>query len=118
MVTSSNVSRLLKARDVESSKDLKKESSADESRAMPKLDRVVSDLADDANLHKSIKAKLTPMLKHVATVEKLTPPEAATKWGIWTLLKTKSMEQLANHPDYLLWKTYTKYWNKYHYSSI
>ncbi|KUF89761.1 hypothetical protein AM587_10005894 [Phytophthora nicotianae] len=107
---------------------------------MPKLDRVVSDLADDAvravklsrtislssltevevlqNLHKSIKAKLTPMLKHVATVEKLTPPEAATKWGIWTLLKTKSMEQLANHPDYLLWKTYTKYWNKYHYSSI
>ncbi|ETK88950.1 hypothetical protein L915_06888 [Phytophthora nicotianae] len=57
-----------------------------------------------------------PLLEDFATVEKLTPTEAATKWGIWTLFKTKSMEELANHPDYLLWKVYTKYWNKYHYS--
>ncbi|ETI49070.1 hypothetical protein F443_07001 [Phytophthora nicotianae P1569] len=134
-VTSSDISILPKARVLEDSKDLGNEN---EARAGPKLDRVVSDLLDDAvrasklsrtkslsaldelealmESHKSIKAKLRPLLEDFATVEKLTPTEAATKWGIWTLFKTKSMEELANHPDYLLWKVYTKYWNKYHYS--
>ncbi|ETN08086.1 hypothetical protein PPTG_11954 [Phytophthora nicotianae INRA-310] len=134
-VTSSDISRFSKARVLENSKDLGKEN---EARAGPNLDRVVSDLLDDAvrvaklsrtkslsaldelealmESHKSIKAKLRPLLEDFATVEKLTPTEAATKWGIRTLFKTKSMEELANHPDYLLWKVYTKYWNKYHYS--
>ncbi|KAG6612174.1 putative secreted RxLR effector protein [Phytophthora cinnamomi] len=113
-----------------------------EERTIPKLDRVVSDLSDNAvntakkltrsvslssptieeeiialkKLYKSVKASYMPVFEDFAVAQKITPRQAADKLGIWEKLKTMSMDELNNDPFYHFWKEYTRYWNKYHFS--
>ncbi|KAG7379556.1 hypothetical protein PHYPSEUDO_008459 [Phytophthora pseudosyringae] len=110
----------------------------EEERALPKLDRVVSDLSgntagtvakltrsnslnaiDDLEALKKVyasqKATLKGVFEDIATKMKVDPRAMSERLGMPEKLKTMTMEQLTRDADYRMWRMFTKYWNKHHF---